>query len=150
MFIADGSITTPLKTVWEETVTVAPNTPYIFSYWAASSFDFPAVLRTTINNVQIGDFYLPRQTGEWVKFEVVWNSGTATSATIRLVDLNRQGGGNDFVLDDISMQMVPEPTTVWLFSIGLTAVALRRGGKSNPLWKRPVSTLPRSKPMCEQ
>lgn len=131
MFIADGSVTLPLKTVWQETVTVDSSTPYIFSYWAASSYpSAPATLRTYINDVQIGgDLTLPTQTGQWVKFEAVWNSGAATTATIRLVDTSRVAYGNDFVLDDISLQAVPEPTTVWIFSTGLTAVALRRRRK---------------------
>lgn len=129
MFIADGH-TVWDKTLWQQTVTVAPNTPYIFSYWAATSYsERPPKLRTFINGVRIGDLQLPSQTGQWVKFEAVWNSGTATSATIQLVDLVTYPAGNDFTLDDISLQMVPEPTAVWLLSIGLTAVALRRRRK---------------------
>lgn len=125
MFIADGH-TVWDKTLWQQTVTVAPNTPYIFSYWAATSYsERPPELRTFINGVRIGDLQLPSQTGQWVKFEAVWNSGTATSATIRLVDLVTYSVGNDFTLDDISLQVVPEPATIWLLSTGISAVALR-------------------------
>ncbi|MGQ9789620.1 MAG: PEP-CTERM sorting domain-containing protein [Armatimonadota bacterium] len=125
MFIADG-YTVGDKTVWQQTVTVASNTPYIFSYWAANPYSqSPPKLRAFINGVQIGDLQLPSQTGQWVKFETVWNSGAATSATIRLVDLVTAGIGNDFTLDDISLQAVPEPATIWLLTTGISAVALR-------------------------
>ncbi|MEJ5251148.1 MAG: PEP-CTERM sorting domain-containing protein [Chthonomonadetes bacterium] len=126
MLIADGH-RSPNQTLWQQTVHVAPNTSYYFSYWAASSYYYsPAVLRTTINGVQIGgDFQLPSQTGQWTQFQVVWNSGSATSATIRLVDINTNGFGNDFVLDDLSMQAIPEPGTMWLFATGVAAMALR-------------------------
>ncbi|MGQ9487108.1 MAG: PEP-CTERM sorting domain-containing protein [Armatimonadota bacterium] len=129
MFIADG-YTVGDKTVWQQTVTVASYTPYIFSYWAASSDGSnPATFRAFINGVQIGDLQLPEQTGLWKKFEAVWNSGAATSATIRLVDLVTAGIGNDFTLDDISLQAVPEPATIWLLTTGISAVALRRRRK---------------------
>lgn len=128
MFIADGAVQ-PNKTVWQQTVTVVSGTPYIFSYWAASSYpQRPANLRTYINGVQVGsDLQLPSTTGEWVQFSVVWNSGSATSATIRLVDLLTYGLGNDFVLDDISLQVVPEPASVWGMMSGFAAVWLRCG-----------------------
>lgn len=60
---------------------------------------------------------------------MVWNSGSATSATIRPVDLNTNGFGNDFVLDYLNMQVIPEPGTMGLFSAGIAAMALRRRKK---------------------
>ncbi len=126
MFIADGA-TTSNVTVWQQTVTVSSHTPYVFSYWAASCYSqSPATLRTYINDVQVGDLTLPSQTGNWQQFSVLWNSGSATSATIRLVNLNTRGVGNDFVLDDISMQAVPEPASVWTFLTGAATILLRR------------------------
>lgn len=127
MFIADGADQAD-KTVWQQTITVTSGTPYIFSYWAASTYStYPAKLRAYINDVQVGsDLQLPSTTGQWVQFSVVWNSGFATSATIRLVDVVTQRIGNDFVLDDISLQAVPEPASAWTFLTGLTAMLLRR------------------------
>lgn len=127
MFIADGALQ-PNVTVWQQTVMVSSNTPYLFSYWAASSYSAsPATLRTYINDVQVGsDFTLPSQTGQWQQLSVLWSSGSATSATIRLVDITTLGFGNDFVLDDISMQVVPEPASVWIVLTGSAALSLRR------------------------
>lgn len=125
MLIADGH-RTPNMFVWQQTVNVASFTPYAFSFWGASSYSTsPAVLRVYINNVQLGELALPFQTGQWVQFSTVWDSGSATQATIKLVDANTAGAGNDFVLDDISMQAVPEPATLWLFASGIVPVWLR-------------------------
>jgi hypothetical protein len=38
----------------------------------------------------------------WQKIWVSWNSGSSTSAVIGIIDVNIDGGGNDFGLDDIS------------------------------------------------
>lgn len=128
MFIGDGA-TAPNKVVWQQTVAVASNTLYTFSYWGASSFhSSPARMRVTINGIQVGsDFMFPSQTGQWQRFSVLWNSGSATQATIRLVDQTLKADGDDFALDDISLQaVVPEPGTMCLFSVGVMAVLLNR------------------------
>lgn len=61
MLIVDGNTSTPLKTVWQEQISVKPNTLYMFSFWAANSYPHnPARLRTYNNDVQIGnDLQLP-------------------------------------------------------------------------------------------
>lgn len=127
MFIGDGA-TASNKVVWQQTVAVASNTLYTFSYWGASSFSSsPAKMRVTINGIQVGnDFMFPSETGQWQQFSVFWNSGSATQATIRLVNQNTAGYGNDFALDDISLQaVVPEPGAMYFFSAGIVAVLMR-------------------------
>lgn len=128
MFIGDGAIVSD-KVLWQQTVPVTSNTWYVFSYWgASSSSNSPAQLRVHINGIPIGsDFVLPSQTGQWMRFSALWNSGSTNQATIRLVNQNTSGSGNDFALDDISLQaVVPEPGTLCLFSIGSMAVLLNR------------------------
>ncbi len=109
MLLLNGS-PTPDTAVWEETLKVQPNRAYSFGFWAASWGQFgepntdpsPAKLVVTVNGKQLGGVFgvYPRD-GAWTKFVGVWKSGTASSATIRIVDQNLEGVGNDFAIDDI-------------------------------------------------
>jgi gliding motility-associated-like protein len=95
---------TPGTSVWCQTITVEPNTDYIFSTWVSSlAVGFPAQLQFSINGVQLGSpFNAPISTGQWDEFYTTWNSGTETSATICIVNQNTSLGGNDFGIDDIT------------------------------------------------
>lgn len=116
----------PLKTIWEQTVSVAPNIDYYFSAWAMNlnpascarlQFEVNGTLVGTIADLDIA----PKPTTEgqvglsnWVRFysNPLWNSGSATTAVIRIVNLNTVAGGNDFGLDDISFgTLAPIPFT---------------------------------------
>jgi len=102
--------------IWEQTVTVKPNTDYYFSAWGMNlNPALPAKLRFEVNGVQTGvvaDLNLapkPTNAGQvninnWIRFysNPTWNSGSATTAVIRIINLNPALGGNDFGLDDIS------------------------------------------------
>jgi hypothetical protein len=89
--------------VWTQTITVNPNTEYNFSAWVSSltSGDV-AQLQFSINSDVLGSiYYAPSSVGTWESFDIMWNSGNATSATITILDQNTTAGGNDFGLDDI-------------------------------------------------
>lgn len=107
MLIANGAVT-PNVTVWQETVSVQPGTSYHFTGWArewggTSTDPSPAVLHVEINAQAAGaDYHVPATVLQWSQFSFTWNSGAATTATIRIVDLNTVANGNDFVLDDLS------------------------------------------------
>lgn len=107
MLIVNGAIS-PNVTIWQETVPVSPNTTYSFSAWArawgvASGDPSPAQLQLQINGQVVGNPYtLPGAVDHWSQFSDAWNSGAATTATIRLVDLNTAPTGNDLSLDDFS------------------------------------------------
>ncbi len=90
--------------IWEQTVPVQQNTNYQFQTWAMSvTGSNPAELAFSINGVQIGSvFSLTSTTGLWQQFNTTWNSGTATTATIAIVNQNTAAGGNDFAIDDIT------------------------------------------------
>ncbi|MFN3999119.1 glycine-rich domain-containing protein [Algoriphagus sp.] len=102
--------------IWEQTVTVEPNTEYYFSAWAMNlNPSSPARLQFEINGVLVGTILdlnnAPKPTNaaqvsldNWRQFysDPTWSSGDATTATIRIVNLNTALGGNDFGLDDIS------------------------------------------------
>ena len=118
------------RIIWQQTVTITPNTNYYFSAWAMNlNPSFPAQLQFEVNGVLVGTVAdlsspaVPKPTSEsevnlsnWVRFYSTpfWNSGTATTAIIRIRNLNTNAGGNDFALDDISFATL----SAILFSIG--------------------------------
>jgi hypothetical protein len=108
--------------VWQETVTVIPNTDYYFSAWAISLNSVPpfADLQFNVNGSLVGTTApLAARAGNnnppynWQRFYGNWNSGTATTAIIQIVDLQTALGGNDFGLDDVSFgTLAPIPFTI--------------------------------------
>lgn len=102
MLVANGSHT-PNTTVWRQTVTVTPNTGYLFSFWATNVVNNPAVsyLQLYINNVPIGDTNVTSTACNWSEIGSLWNSGTATSAILEIKNHSTAASGNDFAIDDI-------------------------------------------------
>ncbi len=104
--------------VWQQTVTVLPNTNYYYSAWGMNlNWYNPAKLQFRVNGVNIGTIAdlnvaeKPTNDGmvglsNWVRFYYGstngWFSGASTTAIIQIVDLNSDVSGNDFGLDDIS------------------------------------------------
>lgn len=98
--------------IWEQTVTVLPNTTYYFSAWAMSLNSVPpyAQLQFNVNGMNVGTTAVlgPRAPNnnppyDWVRFYGTWTSGpSTTTAVVSIVDLQTALGGNDFGLDDIS------------------------------------------------
>ena len=93
--------------VWRQIVNVIPNTVYTFSTWVTSIHPTaPANLNFSINGSTIGTNITAPTPGTWVQFYTTWNSGSNTTADIRIVDLTPDAGGNDFGLDDISFTTI--------------------------------------------
>jgi len=97
--------------VWQETVSVLPNTNYYFSAWAISLNSVPpyANLQFNVNGTLVGTTAPLAARVEnnnppynWQRFYGNWNSGASTTAVIQIVDLQTALGGNDFGLDDVS------------------------------------------------
>lgn len=107
LFMAINGNTTKNITVWQQTITVQPNTTYYFSSWAkgissyADPTDRQAILQFSINGETLGT---PFQVTPfvWKQFYTSWNSGSNTTATIKLIDTQTAIGGNDFGIDDLS------------------------------------------------
>ena len=115
--IVNGSPAT--QEIWEETVTVLPNTIYYFSAWATSLNNGTPFgqLRFAVNNIQVGTTAnLPTGASStagpftWYQFYGTWNSGSNTTATINIIDIQTALGGNDFGLDDISFSTLSPVT----------------------------------------
>ena len=103
MMIINGGNDTTLF-LWKQSVTVTPNTNYDFSAWITTAHPGnPPIVQFKINGTLIGTPDTVGSTvGLWQPFNATWNSGTSTSADIRIYDRNSSTGGNDFALDDIA------------------------------------------------
>ncbi|MFN7115300.1 MAG: gliding motility-associated C-terminal domain-containing protein [Saprospiraceae bacterium] len=98
--------------VWCQTITVQPNTEYLFGAWAASMVsENPARLQFSINNILIGNvFTASAQTCNWQQFTANWRSNTASTAQICIANVNNTPRGNDFAIDDLSFRQICETT----------------------------------------
>ncbi len=102
-FLIVNGAGTPETKVWTQTINVVPLTEYNFSAWVSSlSLGEVAQLQFSINSDILGSiFYAPSSVNTWENFDIMWNSGNATTAPITILDQNTTAGGNDFGIDDI-------------------------------------------------
>lgn len=98
--------------VWCQTINIQPDAEYVFAAWACSAVSQnPARLRFSINGQQIGNVYMASSsTCNWTQFNANWTAGSATTATICIVNVNTTASGNDFSIDDISFRQICEAT----------------------------------------
>lgn len=129
MMIVNGP-TVSNQIIWQETVSVTTDTSYAVSGWAARWYLYdtsPAQLQFYINGTAVGStLTLTENSDAWNNFTGSWYSGTATSATVQIRDLNLAATGNDFSLDDLSFQPVPEPGAGFFLLGGLFLLKTRR------------------------
>ncbi len=102
----DGK-TSGLTVAWEQNVTnLQPNTDYIFSFYIRFAICSPQGITPSlyvyINAGQTGDTIMVNS-ANWRKCSWAWNSGTATSAVLQIIDSSKGGPGNDFIIDDIAL-----------------------------------------------
>jgi|694.fasta_scaffold42327_5 hypothetical protein len=104
MMAVDGA-TIAGKVVWEQTVKVLPNQEYNFSMYIASWYQVsPAILEVIINGREMDSVEASSKLGEWKRLSFKWQSESDTTAVIAIRNRNTNGDGNDFVIDDISLQ----------------------------------------------
>ena len=111
--IVNGSTKEPNKLVWKGHLTSALEVgkTYEFSAYVANVYPAnPASLEFSHNGTQIGVTFSATGSGNWEKFTATFVATTADSPTA--IDLNILASGNDFALDDMSLTVVPEPTTM--------------------------------------
>jgi len=125
MLVANGS-SNPNSIVWSQDVTVQPNTDYLFSFWTTRvSFDNQlSNLQLNINGVAVGPVNTTGAVCNWLQISSVWNSGTATTATLSITNLSTSASGNDFAIDDITFSpicTVTDEIEVFVSDINVTA-----------------------------
>ncbi|TDH26431.1 T9SS type B sorting domain-containing protein [Segetibacter sp. 3557_3] len=103
MLIVNGNSVAGAK-VWTQTIAVSANTNYAFSTWIQSlSATNPANLIFSVNGIRFGNSIIGAgSTCQWNRFYATWNSGSATTAVISIINQNTTPTGNDFALDEIS------------------------------------------------
>ncbi len=110
MMLVDGA-TSPGVKFYCHTLSVLPNTNYVFELYVASIYPVSTgIVEVEFNGTVLGTVDATTTPCEWVKFSAIWNSGNTSSLTICLEDLNIQGFGNDFAVDDIFLREVCEYT----------------------------------------
>lgn len=89
-------------------VRVQPNTNYVFSFYLANIFDINvAQIEPFINGVSIAPSVSAVSLRNWERFTFCWNSGSATTADLSLRNNREEATGNDFVFDDIALEVSP-------------------------------------------
>ena len=132
MLIINGALDTS-KAFWSQTLNLSAGN-YVFSASAASSYPAaPANLRAVaiVNGVShnLGNLQLGSTTGQWSSFGGNLALSNNTTVSIKLFDQVPNGGGNDFVVDNITLTSpVPEPESwaMMLAGIGLLGALARR------------------------
>ncbi|OAV42651.1 gliding motility-associated C-terminal domain-containing protein [Lewinella sp. 4G2] len=111
MLVVNGA-TQPNEEIYCQEVTVDPNTDYALRAWVQSVIsENPARLQFSVNGQLIGNLFRPSSSVcNWGQFDDRWNSGTATTARMCIVNQNTQSSGNDFAIDDLYFGPICEVT----------------------------------------
>lgn len=111
MFIGNGKATPDRVWFTSTPITVTPNTRYYFEAWVmnlccASGLGNgidpvgPSALSFYANDQLLGT-RTSKKLGQWEGLTTNWDSGGATTVTLKLVNANTEALGNDFAVDDI-------------------------------------------------
>jgi hypothetical protein len=132
---ANGA-TEPNKLVWGETVSVTPNTDYVFTFYAVDANSgggtdhgpYDAVLLGSVNGVASVQL---NTNATWQQATLIWNSGSNTTAHLSLVDLNTSAGANDFAVDLISLLPVSPIMSNAVFNAATNITTLSGTAEAN-------------------
>ena len=117
---------TPNLDFWatQSSLAVTPDTTYKFTMQVAGNYSAnPAVLQFFVNGAQQGsNFAVSSNAGQWQTVTATWYSGSSTSASLALQDLNLVRAGNDFSIDALSFAAVPEPATWAMLIMGVAMI----------------------------
>lgn len=119
------------KAFWKQSVSLAANTAYTFSFWGASTYPVEAAnVVLSVNGIDKGSSLLSLTTGDWTKYTMNFTTDGTGLANFALRDSNPALYGNDFVIDDISVSRsvssVPGPASAVVLGFNALAMARRR------------------------
>lgn len=119
------------KAFWKQSVSLAANTAYTFSFWGASTYPVEAAnVVLGVNGVDTGSSLLSLTTGAWTKYTMNFTTGASGTVNLSLRDSNPALYGNDFAIDDISvsrsLSSVPGPASAVVLGVNALAMARRR------------------------
>lgn len=133
MQIVNGDF--PGQSFFEETIMIKKNTPYVFSVWVCNvDYEIGSVLprlRIVIRDLGGMVIYSQNLSGSlpttalptWNQVGKVFNSGSHGQITVDFISEGSAAGGNDFVIDDISLfELEPTPVTSFPKTVNLSAV----------------------------
>ena len=125
MLIVNGGLDDS-KDFWKGSDTLTAGT-YELSFYAASTYpESPAKIQLLVNGNVIGDTgTLSSTTGDWTKYSFAFTASSGVNS-LSLRDLDTHYSGNDFAVDDIKVQAVPEPTTMAALGFGALGLLKRR------------------------
>ncbi|MCI9846458.1 PKD-like domain-containing protein [Flavobacterium pectinovorum] len=121
MLVADGA-TIANSVIWSQTVPVETSKSYNFSFWVQNIGDGSvATFQVLINGAPITLSSVSATnvvtagtpattTCNWTNITGTWNSTVSSLATIKIIDTNISGGGNDFAIDDLSFSTTSSKT----------------------------------------
>ncbi|MHB8520332.1 MAG: choice-of-anchor tandem repeat GloVer-containing protein, partial [Limisphaerales bacterium] len=115
MLIANGAADAS-ESVWDQIVTVLPNTTYTISFYLAEISN-PAIvadIAVVLGTNQIGTATAPSVIDTWQQYSFTWNSGTNTTALLALKDLQTVDTENDFAIANLSMSETPPQLAIIL------------------------------------
>ncbi len=128
MMVVNGADSGSLR-VWYESLGLTPNTQYTFSAYAMNVYPSnPATLSFTIGGQFLGTL-TPTGSGTWNLFTATFTTGAAPPDTNNVIDIDIHYEGNDFALDDLSLELAAVPDgglTIALLGMALTGVGLMR------------------------
>ncbi|RYG21526.1 PEP-CTERM sorting domain-containing protein [bacterium] len=128
MLIVNGGSTEAdaSKDFWKSSDTMSAGS-YVLSFYAASSYpESPANIQLMVNGSAVGSTgTLSSPPGEWTKYSFGFNAVDGVNS-FGLRDLDTHFSGNDFAIDDISVQAVPEPASMAALGLGALGMLKRR------------------------
>lgn len=121
--------TTGNSNVWSQNIAglqVGQQYELSFDIFTAYSLDTqPADLDISIGGVNVGSVIAPSGTGQWETVSLAFTfNGSSNLASI--LNVETAASGNDFGIDNIAMNPVPEPTTLAVGLLGLAGFLRRR------------------------
>jgi hypothetical protein len=136
MLVANGSENAGAE-VWRQFVNLdsAPRGGerfFEFTFWARTVFpDSPPSFRLLLNGDQVGgDVLIPVSNETWNSFTIAFDWAPPVDRgfgfNLALVDVNTDGFGNDFAIDDLSLIEVPGPGGVGAMMVGAGVMMRRR------------------------